>query len=142
VRELGDENMSQIWRNKKGLKFALQSKVQDLYIYKNVIDALNFDLRSKFICDDLFELGNCGCDHEEGNGLILNVLILYNYKIVEGLFLGMNYPNLKLLDQQEFVKLNINKGGETLKKLRLLNLRSNSLKVVEYYVQLGSEELK
>lgn len=142
MRELGDENMSQIWRNKKGLKFALQSKVQDLYIYKNVIDALNFDLRSKFICDDLFELGNCGCDHEEGNGLILNVLILYNYKIVEGLFLGMNYPNLKLLDQQEFVKLNINKGGETLKKLRLLNLRSNSLKVVEYYVQLGSEELK
>jgi hypothetical protein len=30
-------------------------QVQDLYISKNMIDALNFDLRSKFIFDDLFE---------------------------------------------------------------------------------------
>jgi Leucine-rich repeat (LRR) protein len=43
--------------------------------------------------------------------------------------------------EEEFAKLKTDKGVEAFEKLRLLDLKQSSLKVVEYYVQLCSKEL-
>jgi hypothetical protein len=70
---------------------------------------------------------------------------------MEALFLGRDYQDLRSIveqkqkimkeQEQEFAKLQMDKGVEAFEKLRLLDLKRNSLKVVEYYVQLCSKEL-
>ncbi len=62
---------------------------------------------------------------------------------MEALFFGRVYQNSKSIveQEQEFVKLKTNKGVKVFEKLRLLDLKISSFKVVEYYVQLCSKEL-
>jgi Leucine-rich repeat (LRR) protein len=71
----------------------------------------------------------------------VDVLILQNCKTMEALCFGRK--NSKSIDEQEqeFVKLKTDKGVKAFEKLRLLYLRNNNPKVMEYYVHLCSKEL-
>ncbi|CAM6012275.1 unnamed protein product, partial [Sphagnum balticum] len=67
-------------------------------------------------------------------------------KTMEALCFGRDYENSKSIDEQyqilwkeqqeEFAKLNTDKGVKAFEKLRLLDLKGSNLEVVEYYVQL------